>query len=212
MSAANDPSAARLDWGNGKALSLVKGVDSFEMTFDGEVPPTKKIKVDAIDIQGKCRPLVVSPTVNGATVTASGQTASAYRARIYLIEETGTQIREAAIPGTEQMKYVRGPNGGALVFIGHDGETATAEVIESGDGWKIVFADDGIQLKAPAPHDIEIEAIGPASAKDQVRRLQVAGSADDDSLRVTGPTANAAYVRLAIKDANHWHTRCVPLS
>lgn len=210
MQTANDKNAARLDWGNGKALKLVNKGDGFDMTFDGVVPPTKTIKVDAIDILGKCRPLIVSPA-NGSTVSASGLTETAYRARVYLIEDGVPQIREAAIPGTEQMKYVKGPNGGSLIFIGHDGETATAEVIESGKDWKIVFADDGKELKAPAAHDVEIEAIGPTNAKDQVRRLSVSSTPDGASLRISGETANATYVRLAIKDGNHWHTRCAPL-
>lgn len=204
---------AKMDWGNGKALSLTAGANGrFELAFDGEVPSTKKIKVDAIDIHGKCRPLMVSPTVNGSTVTASGQTEGAYRARVYLLEEDGPQIREAAIPGTEQMKYVKGPNGGALVYIGHDGESATAEVIQSGSEWKVIFADDGVELKAPAPHDVEVEGIANSSAKDQVRRLTVSAGSDAKSLRVTGQLAGSNYIRMAIKDGNHWHTRCVPLS
>lgn len=204
--------AARLDWGNGKALDLVtSGIGRFELTFDKDVPDTSKIKVEAIEIMGKCRPLMVSSVVNGKTVTASGQTDNAYRARVAIVEDGKPQIREISIPGTVQMKYARGPNGGALVYYGHDGDPETAEIVQDGNDWKVIFASKGAAQKAPVPEEIEMEAIGPANSADQVRRLNVSAGSDQNSLRAAGNTKGADYVRFAIKAGAHWHIRCVPL-
>jgi hypothetical protein len=213
MTDSTNAEAARLVWGEGKSISVVDKYNGrFELTFEGEVPSTKKIKVDSIDLSGKIRPLLVLPVVNGSTVTVTGQTDAAQRVRIYLIEDEGPQVREAVLPGHEQMKYVSGPEGGSLVFIGHDGESATAEVVPMAPGtWKLVFVDEGVKIRAPAVVDVEVEAIGADSARDQVRRLTVAPGPDIHSLLATGQTEGAAYIRLAIRDGNHWHTRSVPL-
>jgi hypothetical protein len=201
-----------LDWGAGKSATLFdRGNGRFELVFAEEVPPPKKIKIDAIDQAGKCRPLMVSSIVNGTTVTASGQTEGAWRARVYIIGDDGPLLREAPVPGAAPMKHVTGPEGGTLIMIGHDGESATAEVVAGSGEWKITFEDEGKKIKAPRTADVEVEAIGPVSAPDQVRPLTVAPGPDSSSLRVTGNIAGASYIRLAIRDGNHWHTRCVPL-
>ncbi len=76
----------------------------------------------------------------------------------------------------------------------------------------MTFGDEGQKIKAPRVVDVEIEAIGPASAPDQARGLSVAAGPDPSSLLVTGAVEGASHVRLAIRDGNHWHTRCVPMA
>lgn len=214
MSTETTSQAATVDWGAGRTAQLFdRSGGRFELVFSGEVPPTKKMKIDAIDQAGKCRPLIVSSLVKGATVTASGQTEGAYRARIYLMEDGGPAVREVPVPGATPMKYVRGPEGGSLIMIGHEGESATAEVSDVGPGaWKLTFGDEGKKIKAPRTVDVEVEAIAPACAEDQVRSLSVAPGPDSCSVLVTGKSEGASHIRLAIRDGNHWHTRCVPMS
>ena len=205
---------AALDWGNGMSATLFdRGNGRFELEFAGKPPSTKKVKIDAIDRAGKCRPLVASPAVEGSTIIFNGQTADAYRARVYIIEDDGPIMREVALSGAAPMAYVRGPEGGSLIMIGHDGESATAEVLDAGPkSWKLTFEDEGQKIKAPRVIDVEVEAIAPSPGEGQIRMLTVAPGPDPFSLLANGEIGGAAYIRLAIRDGNHWHTRCVPLT
>lgn len=204
--------SGRMEWNSGVALQ-VKGLEDgrVELAFENNVPPLTTIKVEVINNIGKCRALLIPPTLNGTVAVASGKTEGMYRARVSIMEQGRLHIRETNLPGFEPVKAVKGPNGGALVMIGHEGEGASAEVVQQGDDWKIVFADSGKPVKAPPPNELTVEAIGPSSLEDQVRYLTVSAGSDSSSLMAKGDTAGAVYVRLSTKDGPHWHERCVPL-
>ena len=200
-----------IDMGRGMTVQMTdEGDGRWKLAFNHDAPALDAIEVQAIGRNGQCHPMKMFPGPVASSVFASGPTEKAYRARLVVSHGDHTHKRDVRLPGTPDYPLATGTHGGTLISMGHD---SYIEVLPTDDDkLKITFLDKDVLTSVPPLVAVKAEAIGEASAEEQVRDLAVLPGDDAHSLFLQGKIEGAPYLRLAVIMGDHYHTRCVPVT